>query len=70
MEEKDDDIDQGQTQPLASRETVLVNWNFTKKELIEKSEFEKELDNLWGEMDMLLRVEEIGSQVNLFLLAE
>ncbi|KAG5138596.1 hypothetical protein JHK82_023327 [Glycine max] len=64
LEEKDDDIDQGQTQPLASRETVLVNWNFTKKELIEKSEFEKELDNLWGEMDMLLRVEEIGSQID------
>ncbi|RDX88872.1 SNF2 domain-containing protein CLASSY 3, partial [Mucuna pruriens] len=63
LEEKDDDVDQGQIQPLASRETVPLNWNFQKKEPIEKSESEKELDMLWCEMDMLLLVDEIGSQV-------
>nr|KYP49977.1 DNA repair protein rhp54 [Cajanus cajan] len=34
-----------------------------KEEPIEKTESEKELDMLWGEMDMLLRAEEIGLQV-------
>ena len=32
LEEKDDDVGQGQTQPLASRETDSLNWNFMKKE--------------------------------------
>ncbi|KAH1219705.1 SNF2 domain-containing protein CLASSY 3 [Glycine max] len=64
LEEKDDDFGQGQTKPLASRETIPLDWNFMKKEPIENLEFEKELDILWGEMDMLLRGEEIGSQVD------
>ncbi|TKY66266.1 SNF2 domain-containing protein CLASSY 4 [Spatholobus suberectus] len=62
LEEKDDDVDQGQTQPLACRETIPLDWNFMKEEPIEKSESEKELDMLWGELDMLLIAEEIGSQ--------
>ncbi|KAG4992424.1 hypothetical protein JHK87_025881 [Glycine soja] len=32
LEEKDDDVGQGQTQPLVSRETDSLNWNFMKKE--------------------------------------
>ncbi|CAJ1779559.1 unnamed protein product [Sphenostylis stenocarpa] len=65
LEERDDDVAASQTQPSASREPIPLNWNFTnEEEPIEKSEQEKELDMLWGEMDMLLRLEEIGSQVN------
>ena len=32
LEEKDDHVGQGQTQPLVSRETDSLNWNFMKKE--------------------------------------
>ncbi|KAK7395561.1 hypothetical protein VNO78_16123 [Psophocarpus tetragonolobus] len=64
LEEKDDDVDQGQTKALASRETVPLKCDFLKKKPVEKSESEKELDMLWGEMDMCLRIEEIGSQVD------
>lgn len=50
LDEKDDVVVEGQTQA---------------EKPVEKSE-EEELDMLWAEMDMLLRAEEIGTQVNLF----
>ncbi|TKY66265.1 SNF2 domain-containing protein CLASSY 3 [Spatholobus suberectus] len=59
LEEKDDDVHQGQT----CGEGIPLNWNDKKKENIEQTESEKELDMLWGELDMLLRAQEIGSQV-------
>ncbi|KAK7373483.1 hypothetical protein VNO80_06893 [Phaseolus coccineus] len=65
LDEKDDDVAEGQTQPLVSRQRIPFHCGFiNEEEPIEKSEQEKELDVLWGEMDMLLRVEEIGTQVN------
>ncbi|WVZ05317.1 hypothetical protein V8G54_018663 [Vigna mungo] len=48
LDEKDDVVVEGQTQA---------------EKPVEKSE-EEELDMLWAEMDMLLRAEEIGNQVN------
>ncbi|XP_027335244.1 SNF2 domain-containing protein CLASSY 4-like [Abrus precatorius] len=64
LKEKEDDVDpREETQPPACRETVPLNWTLKKVEPIEKSESEKELDMLWEEMEMLLRLEEINSQV-------
>ncbi|XP_020205417.1 SNF2 domain-containing protein CLASSY 4 [Cajanus cajan] len=64
LEEKDSDVGhEGQSQPLACSEVIPLNWNSTKEEPIEKSESEKELEKLWDELDMVIRGEEIGSQV-------
>ncbi|KAK7373482.1 hypothetical protein VNO80_06892 [Phaseolus coccineus] len=59
------DVDQGQTRPLGSKETIPLNCNSMMKEKpIEKSESEKELDMLWEEMEMLLQAEKIGFQID------
>jgi len=67
LDEKGDDVaNEGQTQPLVSMQPIPLNCGFmNKKKPIEKSKEEKELDMLWGEMEMLLRAEKIGTQVNL-----
>ncbi|KAK7339252.1 hypothetical protein VNO77_19908 [Canavalia gladiata] len=59
----DDDVPQCETQPPACRETIPLTCSLMKKEPIEKSESEKELDRLWEEMEMLLKLEEANSQV-------
>ncbi|XP_027927983.1 SNF2 domain-containing protein CLASSY 4-like [Vigna unguiculata] len=64
LDEKDDVVAEGETQALVSREPTPLNCSFmNEEEPVEKSE-EDELDMLWAEMDMLLRAEEIGTQVN------
>ncbi|KAH1054430.1 hypothetical protein AAZX31_08G329200 [Glycine max] len=64
LEEKDGVVVQGQTQPLACGVGIPLTWDFLKKNPVEKSEAEKELDMLWAEMEMLLRAGEIGIQVD------
>ncbi|BAT84554.1 hypothetical protein LR48_Vigan03g151900 [Vigna angularis] len=56
-------VDEGQTPPFGSRETISLNWNSMMKEKpVEKSESQQELDMLWEEMEMLLQAEKIGVQ--------
>ncbi|KAL2336928.1 hypothetical protein Fmac_011374 [Flemingia macrophylla] len=63
FKEKDHDVGCGQTTPLVYSGGIPLDWVLTKEEPIKKTESEKQLDTLWEEMDMLLRAEEIGSQV-------
>lgn len=70
FEEQDDDNPQVDTQPPAYGEKPPLKWNIKEAETLKKSASEEELDTLWAEMDLQLRLGEINSPVNLLVLAE